>query len=364
MISKENKKTFSNIFELFFCGFSGSGKTTLISGLVKLLSKKFLIGYIKHDAHNFEIDYENKDTFVVYNSGENKVFINDNKHFAFISDGNYSNFLVKKIFNDCDFVFVEGYKYLENPKIVLVDENKQIVEEYKQGKINNVLCFVGKDDYMELGKPYFNRDDLVGISDFVLNYFESISKEIEIYGLVLAGGKSTRMGTDKAKLEYHGKAQVEYTCDLISKYCNKVFISTRDKVYSSKYESIFDTFLNIGPIGGILSAQMLLPNKAFLVIACDMPYINQKTIEKIISQRDYFKYSTCYINYENSLPEPLCAIYEPKSKSALMEFIAEGYLCPRKFLINYNVKKILPDNPLEMSNINYIEEYKKVKKVI
>lgn len=364
MTSKDNKKNSFNNFELFFCGFSGSGKTTLISKLTNILSKKFPIGYIKHDAHKFVMDHENKDTSIIYNSGANKVFINDKNHFAFINSGNYNPTVIRKVFNDCDFVFVEGYKYLDNPKIIIIDENKQIIKEYNEGKISNVLCFVGEYDYIEIDKPYFNRNDLEGISNFILNYFENLSKKINIYGLVLAGGKSTRMGKDKAQLEYHGKNQVEYTCDLLSKYCDRVFVSTRDKVYSSKYESIFDTFLNLGPVGGILSAQTLLPNTAFLVVACDMPYINERTIEKIVSERDYFKFSTCYINYENNLPEPLCAIYEPKSKTSLMDFIAEGYSCPRKFLINYNVKKILPDNPLEMSNINHIEEYQKIKENI
>ncbi|GIW21400.1 MAG: molybdenum cofactor guanylyltransferase [Candidatus Sericytochromatia bacterium] len=361
MILKENNNYLFNNYEIFFCGFSGSGKTTLISKLTKYFSKIYSVGYIKHDAHKFSIDYENKDTHIIYNSGANKVFINDNTHFAFIEKSNYNQSLIKSIFNDCDFVFVEGYKYLDNPKVLIIDENKKILEEYNSGKINNVLCFVGEDSYLDLDKPYFNRNDITSISNFILNYFNSLNKKVNLYGLVLAGGKSTRMGRDKAELEYYGKKQVEYTCDLLYNYCNKVFISTRDKVYSSRYESIFDTFLNIGPIGGILSAQTLINNTAFFVIACDMPYINSETIEKLIMNRDYFKFSTCYINQENNLPEPLCAIYEPKSKYALMSFIAEGFSCPRKFLIKYNSKKILPNNPIEMSNINYIEEYNEIK---
>lgn len=365
--SHHNKKEsyLFNPFEIFFSGFSGSGKTTLIEKLVKNLSDKYSIGYVKHDAHKFDMDYEGKDTFKLYNAGSNQVLINDKDHFALIgkaSENSKSSLdfvLQKKNLLNSDFVFVEGYKYNPYPKIVIIDEKEEILKDFEDGKVTNVIAFVGIEKIYEKDLiPYFNRDDIDRISNFIISYFEEKFLTLPIYGLVLAGGQSSRMKTNKADLIYHGKSQLEHSCDLLSKFCDKVFISSREEQnYISNYEKIHDTFLNIGPMGGILSALTFLPKSSFLVLACDMPYITEESIKKLIKERNPFKFATSYINLENNFPEPLCTIYEPKSKSRLLDFLSMDYSCPRKVLINSEVKLVKPENNIEMSNINHPEEY-------
>ena len=87
--------------------------------------------------------------------------------------------------------------------------------------------------------------------------------------LILIGGKSSRMGTDKGLLNYHGKPQREYLFDLAKKYCTEVYFSCRAEQQFSE-QSIIDTY-SLGPMGGILSAFDFNPNTAWLVVACDMP---------------------------------------------------------------------------------------------
>ncbi|MFN8671253.1 MAG: bifunctional molybdenum cofactor guanylyltransferase MobA/molybdopterin-guanine dinucleotide biosynthesis adaptor protein MobB [Candidatus Sericytochromatia bacterium] len=344
-----------NPYEIFFCGFSNSGKTTLIEKLVKKLAPNYSIGYAKHDAHFFEMDKEGKDSNLIYKAGVKQIIINDKDHFALISKNNDELVFNQKNFIPYDFVFVEGYKYNNYPKIVLIDKEKKILDDYKEGKITNVLAFVGEKEFNS-NIHFFNRNDIDNISSFIINYFESLKPEL--YGLILVGGKSSRMKKDKATLKYHGKTQLEYNYELLTKYCDKVFISSRkEQDFQIEVPYIYDSFLEIGPMGGILSALKTNPKTAFLVIACDMPYVNEKTIEKLISNRDFFKYATSYINNENNFPEPLCAIYEPKIKSRLLDFLSFDITCPRKVLINSSIKGIFPENNLEMSNINTIEEF-------
>lgn len=364
--SKKKETYLFNPFEIFFSGFSGSGKTTLIEKLIKNLSEKYLIGYVKHDAHKFNIDHEEKDTYRMYNSGANKVLINDPEHFAIVERGKENaksslDFaLQKKYLLNSDFVFVEGYKYNPYPKIVIIDEKNQILKDFEDGKVTNVVAFIGTELISEkFNIPYFNRNDIERISNFILSYFDEKKLQIPLYGLVLAGGKSSRMKTNKADLIYHGKSQLEHSCDLLSKFCDKVFISSREEQnYISEYEKIHDNFLNIGPMGGILSALTNYPNSAFFILACDMPYITEKSIKNLIKERNDFKFATSYINLENNFPEPLCTIYEPKSKIRLLDFLSIDYTCPRKVLINSEVKLVKPEDNIEMSNINHPEEYK------
>ena len=64
-----------NPFEISICGYSGLGKTTLICKLLQSLSKKYRVGYIKHDAHRFEMDKKGKDTYQASQNGASGVGI-------------------------------------------------------------------------------------------------------------------------------------------------------------------------------------------------------------------------------------------------------------------------------------------------
>ncbi len=124
-----------------FVGHSGNGKTTLIEKLIKEFTKKgYKVGAIKHDAHNFEIDYPGKDSYRMKHAGALRVVLSSKEKFALIEDRKEEKTLneIKQLFLDCDIVFVEGYKLGDIPKIevhrsensknYLIDENiKNIV---------------------------------------------------------------------------------------------------------------------------------------------------------------------------------------------------------------------------------------------
>ncbi len=126
--------------ELAFCGHSGSGKTTLIEKIISQMSHQFQIGYIKHDIHNFEMDHKGKDTYRAYTSGAQKVYINDQKKSAFVTKKNISPELLKTLYNDCDFVLIEGYKDSKIPKVIVLDDDGKMLDRYHQGEFCNVLA--------------------------------------------------------------------------------------------------------------------------------------------------------------------------------------------------------------------------------
>ena len=183
-----------------------------------------------------------------------------------------------------------------------------------------------------------------------------------LYGLVLAGGLSSRMNKDKSTLNYHGKSQVEYCFDLLSLKCEKVFVSNREEQAQinghKNLPQIHDTFSNIGPLGGMLTAMTKYPQMSWIVLACDLPFVNQRTIDRLIHQRDTSKIATAYISSkEPYLPEPLCAIYEPKALATLKEFLDRDINCPRKILINSDICLIKQDEKSSLDNINSVQEY-------
>ncbi|EAR00970.1 molybdenum cofactor guanylyltransferase [Maribacter sp. HTCC2170] len=185
----------------------------------------------------------------------------------------------------------------------------------------------------------------------------------KIYGLVLSGGKSTRMGTDKGLIAYHGIPQREYLYNMLNGICEKTFMSIRNEQaeeFSSDINTIIDKDVFKGPFNGLLSAHNQYPKVAWLVLACDLPLINKSALEELIAERDVESFSTAMALKENPLPEPLCAIWEPKGLSTAISYLEGGAgSCPRKFLINNKTKLVFPTEISVLMNANSKEEYRK-----
>lgn len=343
-----------------FAGFSGAGKTTLIEKLIKEFSD-YRIGYIKHDAHHFEMDHPGKDTFRQYAAGANMVFINDSEHQALQLRGE-SFTLEKEYFKDCDLVFVEGHKYSPHPKFLFLDETLE--SEYQEGKITGVLGTISSDGRGLDGLPAFHRDDVSSIADFIKKKITESIQAMEVYGLVLAGGQSSRMGTDKSLLNYHGRPQAQHLFQLMEGLGLKTYLSCRsEQATHSEFKDlpmITDRFIDFGPLGGILSAMASHPGKAWFVVACDLPLVTSLTMEELLAERDPLKQATAYFNIERKHFEPLFAIYEPRIYSRMLHFLGEGMTCPQKVLFNSHIKclELKSQGPLE--NVNTPEERAKV----
>src|ERR1700761_525020 len=110
-----------------------------------------------------------------------------------------------------------------------------------------------------------------------------------LYGLVLAGGRSSRMQRDKAALAYHGRTQLEWAVALLKPHVDRVFVSvrpdqTKDPV-RAQFDQIVDTREDVGPIAGIMAAQANHPQVAWLVLACDLPFLDDSTLTTLIAAR-------------------------------------------------------------------------------
>jgi molybdenum cofactor guanylyltransferase len=182
-----------------------------------------------------------------------------------------------------------------------------------------------------------------------------------LYGLVLAGGRSTRMQRDKAMLEYAGRSQLERAVELITPLVERIFVSVRPDQTAdplrARFAQIVDSGEVSGPIAGIVAAQARHPEAAWLVLACDLPLLDQETVAHLLRSRRPERQATAYRSTHNGLPEPLCAIYEPSSREAMRAHVASGRDCPRKFLINANTELIDQPRPGALDNVNTPNDY-------
>jgi molybdopterin-guanine dinucleotide biosynthesis protein A len=182
-----------------------------------------------------------------------------------------------------------------------------------------------------------------------------------VYALVLAGGKSSRMQTDKAALAYRGRAQLVEAMRLVAPLVTRAFVSVRndqvDEPLRAGFAQIIDRPGSVGPTAGIMAAQEQFPDVAWLVLACDLPFLDAPTLEHLLSARDPARDATAYLSSHDGLPEPLCAIYEPGSRQKLAAYLAQGRQCPRTFLREANAHLIAALDPRALDNINTRAEY-------
>jgi len=181
-----------------------------------------------------------------------------------------------------------------------------------------------------------------------------------VFGLILAGGKSQRMGSDKALLQRDGQSQLAHMHALLGEQADKVFVSARPDQAGDpergRFDLLFDNYADIGPVAGILSALEAYPEVDWLVVACDLPNIDRETLRYLLKNRSGQQPFTAFRSSHDELPEPLCAIYSAGSGELVREFVDAGVVCPRKILIRSDTCLLQQPNPQALDNINTPED--------
>jgi molybdopterin-guanine dinucleotide biosynthesis protein A len=328
----------------------------LVAELTQSLANQLQIAYVDAD-HNAP---ETND-WSALNYGANAQLTNKISHYAIELASTKSHY-----FNEADLVIVNGNHFQAQTQVAWIHPKKSLAKKLE--KLNNVDLIILDDD--EIAIPDYLADHLTGKDFKVLKksdktaikaFFLAIIQQNKpaLNGLVLIGGKSTRMHKDKSKLVYHKNLpQHEYLTKLLDNYCENVFVSVRDETQAAEYDNniITDKFINLGPYGGILSALQHNPNSAWLVVAVDLPYLDEATISNLVTNRNTSKAATCFIDPKNEFPEPLITIWEPRAYPILLEFLAKGYSCPRKALINSDVEVIIERDVKSLTNVYTPEE--------
>ena len=137
---------------------------------------------------------------------------------------------------------------------------------------------------------------------------------------------------------------------------DKVFVSTRPEQVNDeergRFEQIVDAYDDLGPVAGILSALEQVPEADWLVIACDLPNIDEATIRHLMSHSEGEQPFTAYKSSHDGLPEPLCAIYHSGCVDIVRRFVDDGVNCPRKILIRSDTRLLDQPDPHALDNVN------------
>ncbi|MDG6093874.1 NTP transferase domain-containing protein [Acetobacter sp. AN02] len=183
---------------------------------------------------------------------------------------------------------------------------------------------------------------------------------IPLWGLVLAGGASRRMGQDKAALVYGGRPQLARAFGLVSPRTERSFVSLRpdqgDDPLRSGWPGITDMTGADGPAAGILAAHDAYPDVAWLVLACDLPFLDEDSLDALIGARAAGCSAIAFRSEHDGVPEPLCTIWEPEALARLRLQMAGGGGSLRRVLAAADVCVLSPRTPGALDNINTPEE--------
>jgi len=190
---------------------------------------------------------------------------------------------------------------------------------------------------------------------------ESSEREAKVCCAILAGGKSSRMGTNKALIKLNGRTLIERVVAKVDQSNAKPIIITNkpEDFMFLKLPSFPDVIKNVGPLGGIYTALKHCNTTHCLIIACDLPFLTKELIRLLYDQG--LSYDVLAIDAGNGV-EPLCAVYSKNCLPKIKKQIDAGNFRVTDFfssvktrVINiFHAKQIL--HPNMFFNINTPED--------
>lgn len=192
--------------------------------------------------------------------------------------------------------------------------------------------------------------------------------EKHITGIVLAGGKSSRMGADKGMVNLNGKKFIDHILSALVPNVNDVIIIANNGNYNNLgYKVYEDIVKDCGPLGGIYTGLTNSTTEINMVVSCDIPFINAGLVKYILH---HSKGAEITVPVNKGNIEPLCAVYTKKMNDEIFELIKHHELKMHHMLRHFITKEVHITPKLEfyndklLLNINTPEELKKEKEVV
>jgi molybdopterin-guanine dinucleotide biosynthesis protein A len=176
-------------------------------------------------------------------------------------------------------------------------------------------------------------------------------------GFVLAGGRSSRMGRDKALLPYHGTTLLQHIAQAVAEAAGNAALIGDPSLYSGRGYPVYpDKLPGCGPLGGIHTALTLSKTDWNLVVACDMPGISVAPLRTLLDQATKSQRDCVVAAGPNGAPEPLCAVYHRRCLPAVLRAIRDKRLKMRDFVAEVDAE-IMALDPAILANVNTPKEW-------
>ena len=353
--------------ELAILGTPCADLQSLVARLAPILAPALRLGYV--DADHAAADANPANALPPLRQAGVWVELTNKIHFRRRDEARpLTRFTQPELLTGADLVLVNGNHFRARQQIVVIDPRKPLA--HKLDRLTDVQALLLADGETEIPAelrahlphcdqlPIFKIEDTAAITAWLQAWLAAARPPLR--GLVLAGGQSQRMHTDKGRLHYQpGHEQRAVAAALLADVCQDVFVSCRAEQAADLPPGLVplpDQFLDLGPLGGILSAFRHDPNAAWLVLACDLPFLSAATLRQLLAGRHPGRLATAFQSPESEFPEPLITVFEPRAYPELLRFLSLGYACPRKMLINSDIALLPSPAGQELRNVNTPEQ--------
>ena len=172
------------------------------------------------------------------------------------------------------------------------------------------------------------------------------AKKQKITGILLAGGMSRRMGSEKGTLRIGNSFLYQYPLSVLEELCDEVLVSTCDgSTLRVDHQKVCDEVKGIGPLGGIYSCLKRSPNELNLVLSYDMPLVNESLFRLLLSEIE--DYDIVLPGMPEKRPEPLCGIYRKHTLATMEEMISNKDFAVNHLLTRCHSKIVPISNEME-----------------
>lgn len=348
---------------------SNSVQTGKTSNLLKWINgKQYVAGILTPDINNTRhlLDIENNTyySFEINNHGKKDGITQIGKFNFSTKIFKLAQQIIKNKTNK-EFLIIDEIGKLE----LFQDKGlepvlSRVIKKYTKNLATGTLVLVIRDYLLEaaINKYHLHNAQIVKLID-------EIDEPIHLLGLILAGGNSTRMKTDKAFLNYFGQPQIYHLAQKLTPICKPILLSVNNNQIVKKsehYQVLYDsaTYRNLGPIGALLTAFKAYPNKAFLVLGCDYPWLTYADIFLLKLAFEKHQKTVTFYNPETQLREPLLGIYHPNDLEKLPDFYLNGNTGLRFFLNEIYAIKVNPTHINSITSVDNEVDFNKTKLLI
>ncbi|MGC6431520.1 MAG: molybdenum cofactor guanylyltransferase [Jejuia sp.] len=188
-----------------------------------------------------------------------------------------------------------------------------------------------------------------------------MTEKKNITGIILAGGKSSRMGADKGFLYLNNKPFLQYIIDALKPLVSEIIIVSDNSDYDVfELKRITDSIKNAGPVSGIYSGLKASHTELNLVLSCDIPLISSEVLQQLIDAID--DTSEIIQAESNGKSMPLVALYKRSVKTKFLELLQNNERRLRIAVKQCNFKNVTLDKTNENAtmNINTKEDFKQI----
>lgn len=344
-------------------GLKDAGKTTLIEALIPALAARGLsVATVKHDGHRFQADRPGTDSFRHFAAGAVGTAVYDGEKFQLVQTARVDERDLIARFPQADLILIEGLKHSSWPKIAVLRGNNAALSDFDE---DSLLAVVTDRAGLTAAVPVFGFSDTEALCDRITDLVRARQNAArgagkEASAILLAGGYSSRMGRNKAELDFHGLSFLGCQVKKLRAVGIEDIVISGFEAVPEGCRFVPDLVPHRGPLSGIHAGLQAIRHPRALVLAVDTPLIPETLLETLIERhRDGITLAA-----HGGEPEPLIGVYDRQLAPLCGELLRGERPSVRRLLdmAGYTAIPFRWD-PVLLSNCNTPEEYEALRKM-